>query len=219
MRIDPRLAAALAVGGVVMALVGWLVVADADADAGGRSGGSGIASAAPDASGARSATASAGAMRESGEAGETGAAEQGASALALADPAAASSAASAASAPGTDTPAAWSLADARVAGDDRAPPIQRSPTDASTPAWQLDDHPAYARREQDRHQAVQRAFVEAADQELPLLDQQIARGRAMGLSPEQLAKGEEKRRRIAQMQARMRAALKDSDGSINPPTP
>ena len=40
-----------------------------------------------------------------------------------------------------------------------------------------------------------------------MLDAQIERGRAMGLSPEQLATGEEKRRRIAQMRDRMQAAL------------
>ncbi len=42
---------------------------------------------------------------------------------------------------------------------------------------------------------------------LPLLDQQIEQGRAMGVSPEQAAKGEEKRRRIAEMRARMQADL------------
>ncbi|ANH67604.1 hypothetical protein [Mitsuaria sp. 7] len=123
------------------------------------------------------------------------------------------SAASAASAPapassaGIEVPAAWSLADARVAGDDRAPPFERAKEEAATPAWQLDNHQAYARREQDRHQAVQRAFVDAADREIPRLDQQIEQGRAMGVPPEQLAKGEEKRRRIAEMRARMQADL------------
>lgn len=112
-----------------------------------------------------------------------------------------------ASAAGADVPAAWSLADARIGGDDRAPPIERTAEEPATPAWQLDDHQGYARREQDRRQATQRAFVEAADRELPLLDQQIEQGRAMGLPPEQLAKGEEKRRRIAEMRARMQAEL------------
>ncbi|WP_431046064.1 hypothetical protein [Roseateles sp. L2-2] len=126
------------------------------------------------------------------------------------DPAAAASAlapATPASSAGNELPAAWSLADSRVAGDDRTPPIQRAGEEAATPAWQLDNHPAYARREQDRHQAVQRAFVDAADRELPLLDRQIEQGRAMGVPPDQLAKGEEKRRRIAEMRARMQADL------------
>lgn len=112
--------------------------------------------------------------------------------------------------PASELPAAWSLADARVAGDDRAPPMQRQAAEPAVPAWQLDDHAGYARREQDRHQAVQQAFVDAADRELPLIDQQIERGRAMGLPAEQLAKGEEKRRRIAEMRARMQAELKGS---------
>lgn len=118
-----------------------------------------------------------------------------------------------ASSPGGELPAAWSLADSRVAGDDRSPPIERSAPEAATPAWQLDNHQAYSRREQDRHQAVQRAFVDAADRELPRLDQQIEQGRAMGVSPEQLAKGEEKRRRIAEMRARMQADLAASAAS------
>ncbi len=109
--------------------------------------------------------------------------------------------------PASELPAAWSLADARVTGDDRAPPVQRQAAEPASPAWQLDDHAGYARREQDRHQALQQAFVDAADRELPLIDQQIERGRAMGLPAEQLAKGEEKRRRIAEMRARMQAEL------------
>lgn len=110
-------------------------------------------------------------------------------------------------APVAEPPAHWSLADARTAGDDRAPPLARAPAEAAPPTWELDDHRAYARREQAQHQAVQRAFVAAADRELPLIEQQIARGRAMGLSAEQLAKGEEKLRRIAAMRAEMQAAL------------
>lgn len=126
----------------------------------------------------------------------------------IAPAAAGSDAASApASSAGIEVPAAWSLADSRVTGDDRAPPIQRASEESPTPAWQLDNHQAYAQREQDRHQAVQRAFVDAADRELPLLDRQIEQGRAMGLPPEQLAKGEEKRRRIAEMRERMQASL------------
>lgn len=110
-------------------------------------------------------------------------------------------------APVAEPPAHWSLADARTAGDDRAPPLQRAAPEAPAPTWELDDHRAYARREQAQHQAVQRAFVAAADRELPLIEQQIARGRALGLSAEQLAKGEEKLRRIAAMRAEMQAAL------------
>ncbi len=199
--IDLRLALALTLVG---ALLGWVAT-------GGPLEAWNSAEASPGETPAVSLSASATALLRS----EEGAAAPSSAAAASEAASAASSAvsAAAASAPGAlasatgEVPAAWSLAEARTAGDERAPPLQRAAAEAATPAWQLDDRNAYARREQDRHQSVQRAFVDAADRELPLIDQQIERGRAMGLSPEQLAIGEEKRRRIAEMQARMRASL------------
>lgn len=199
-RIDLKVFAAVALVALAgAAIVGWLF------DGAGRSDLAGeIARAVPGGMPA----ASAGSRTQGGEGG----ADAGRAALVAASDAAASTpmtAAALAPVPGAErgVPAAWSLADSLVSGDDRAPPIQRSAQDPAAPAWQLDDHQAYARREQDRQQSVRQAFVDAAERELPLLDQQIEQGRAMGLSPEQLAKGEEKRRRIAEMRSRMQAAL------------
>lgn len=200
-RIDLKVAAALALAGVAALVIAWNAV-------GGRARTSDAAAMAS--AGASSASAVAAPVEGEGvvpvrEAAASSTIDADAASNAASNTVAPASAH--ASAPGTAVPAAWSLADARVAGDDRAPPIQRSAEAAATPAWQLDDHQGYARREQDRHQATQRAFVDAADRELPRLDQQIEQGRAMGLPPEQLAKGEEKRRRIAEMRARMHAEL------------
>jgi hypothetical protein len=202
MRIDPRVGGAVAAAAIAIALAGWLALG---ADQG-RGAGAVVLPADASASPAGGPASSASAARADVEAAEQRVPTlAGVTAVASAAQEGASMPAS--SSPGGDVPAAWSLADARVAGDERTPPIRRSEAEPATPAWQLDDHQAYARREQDRHEAAQRAFVAAAEQALPELDQQIARGRAMGLPPEQLAKGEEKRRRIAEMQARLRAGL------------
>ncbi len=212
-RIDLKVAAALALA-LALALAGAVALAIAWNAVGGRARTSDAAAAAS--AGPSSALAVATPAEREGvvpmrEAAASSTFEANAASNAASNAAAPASAP--ASAPGTAVPAAWSLADSRVAGDDRAPPIQRSADTAPTPAWQLDDHQGYARREQDRHQATQRAFVDAADRELPRLDQQIEQGRAMGLPPEQLAKGEEKRRRIAEMRARMQTALAASDAA------
>lgn len=196
-RVDWRIAAALALVGAVL---GWLAMAGPDR-----------AWETAAASPALSPSASAAGLQGQGKSDAVAPEEMAASGPGPVV-APASAPVDAASAPasgpaGAEVPAAWSLADARASGDDRAPPMRRQAPEAATPAWQLDDRQGYARREQDRHQAVQQAFVSAADKELPLIDQQIERGRAMGLSAEQLAKGEEKRRRIAEMRARMQAEL------------
>ncbi|WP_416763012.1 hypothetical protein ACNI65_10960 [Roseateles sp. So40a] len=206
-RIDLRLALALTLVG---ALLGWVAT-------GGPLDAWDAAEASPREAPAVSLSASATALLRSEEGASApssaGAANEAASAANGAVSAVAASAPGAPASATGEVPAAWTLAEARTAGDERTPPLQRAAAEAQTPAWQLDDRNAYARREQDRHQSVQRAFVDAAERELPLIDQQIERGRAMGLSPEQLAIGEEKRRRIAEMQARMRASLAASGAS------
>lgn len=104
-------------------------------------------------------------------------------------------------------PAHWHLADTRLTGDERAPPLVRAPQALPTPRWQLDDPAAYLTREAQEHRAVQQAFVEAADRELPALRRLLEQAREQGLSPEGIAKGEEKLRRIAEQRDAMRAAL------------
>jgi hypothetical protein len=93
-------------------------------------------------------------------------------------------------------PAHWSMADARVNGDPRTPPLHRATPESPSPSWQLSDHEGYRRRELANDRAVQRAFVEAANAELPKLEQWLALGRAQGVSAGQLAVAEEKIRRL-----------------------
>lgn len=97
--------------------------------------------------------------------------------------------------------ASESMAQARLQGDDRAPPIQHTP--AAQPlatAAQKADPAAYARYETQNNQRLYQAYVSAATQAIPDLERDIARARAEGLSPEQIAEGEEKLRRIKAMQ-------------------
>lgn len=137
--------------------------------------------------------------------------DDSASAVAPAGPAAgmapAPQAAAIASAALPPEPAHWHLADARVSGDARTPPLVRSVPPPAAAAWQLDSPSAYLAREAQEHRAVQQAFVEAADRELPALRRLLDQAREQGLSAEGIAKGEEKLRRIAEQRDAMRAAL------------
>ena len=108
-------------------------------------------------------------------------------------------------------PAHWSMADARVNGDPRTPPLHRAAPEAQTPVWQLSDHEGHLRRELDEHRAIQQAFVEAANAELPKLEQWLALGRAQGVSAEQLAVAEEKIRRL---KAQRELTMKRLDSTI-----
>ncbi|GAB3263622.1 hypothetical protein [Chitinimonas naiadis] len=108
------------------------------------------------------------------------------------------------------TPAVLSMAEAREHGDDRAPPLAHSNGDWREPptAAELanpDRYQEYADRQQRR---LYSAYVKAADTLLPQLDKDLARAKAEGgISPEEIAKVEEKRRRIAAAQAELAAKL------------
>ncbi|GLR13512.1 hypothetical protein GCM10007907_23020 [Chitinimonas prasina] len=97
-----------------------------------------------------------------------------------------------------------SMTDARERGDDRAPPLVRMDAQWRDPPSQSeladpDQYQRYAERQQAK---LYRAYVAAADQMLPQLDADIARAKAEGLvTAAQIAQAEEKRRRIAEMQA------------------
>lgn len=116
-------------------------------------------------------------------------------------------------------PAHWHLADARTAGDPRTPPIVRAAEPPAAERWQLDSPSDYLAREDREHRAVQQAFVDAADRELPALRRLLDLAREQGLSPEGIAKGEEKLRRIAEQREAMRAALATPPLPILPPPP
>lgn len=117
--------------------------------------------------------------------------------------------------PGTDPPlppmpvstvdAAESMSRANEHGDPSAPPIVRdAPREAPTAA-ELADPSAYQRYEARQTQRLYSEYVKAADNEIPRLQADIARARAAGLPPEQIAEGEEKLRRIQAMRDQLKA--------------
>ena len=102
-------------------------------------------------------------------------------------------------------PAAYSMAMARENGDARAPPLQRdAPSDAASAA-ELADPKAYQQYETRQTMKLYAGFVRAAEADLPRLRDDIERGRQAGIAPEEIAKVEEKVRRIEAMRAQLLA--------------
>jgi hypothetical protein len=94
---------------------------------------------------------------------------------------------------------AWlSMAEAREHGDARTPPLQRDEARTPPTAAELADPKAYQQYQQGQQLRVLGAFVGAAAAEVPRLQADVERGRAAGVPPEQIAKVEEKIRRIEQ---------------------
>lgn len=94
---------------------------------------------------------------------------------------------------------AWlSMAEAREHGDARTPPLQRDEARTPPTAAELADPKAYQQYQQGQQLRVLGAFAGAAAAELPRLQADVERGRAAGVPPEQIAKVEEKIRRIEQ---------------------
>ncbi|NRR32888.1 hypothetical protein HSX11_22210 [Oxalobacteraceae bacterium] len=102
--------------------------------------------------------------------------------------------------PVDDRSSAWlSMAEARENGDPRAPPVQRDKEQRIAPsAEQLADPQAYREYERSQHARLLTAFAAAADQEIPRLRADVERARAAGIPAVEIAKVEEKIRRIEQ---------------------
>lgn len=107
--------------------------------------------------------------------------------------------------PATTTLATESMASAREYGDVRQPALQRDAPREAPSATELADPAAYQRYEARQNQRLQRAYMKAADAEIPRLQQDIAQARAEGMTPEQIAEGEEKLRRIQAMRDQLQA--------------
>lgn len=106
-------------------------------------------------------------------------------------------------------PAAHSLDEARRLGDTRQPPLLRDaePSEAAS-AWEIADPDRYAAYEQRQQRRLWQNYVHAAGPALAQLDADLARARAEGgIAPAEIAQVEEKRRRIAAMQAELSAKL------------
>ncbi|QNM96930.1 hypothetical protein [Chitinimonas koreensis] len=106
-------------------------------------------------------------------------------------------------------PAVLSLSAARERGDERAPPLARSDEGREpASAAELADPARYRQYAERQQRKLYRAYVAAADRMLPQLDADIARARSEGrIDPAEIAQAEEKRRRIAAMQAEAAARL------------
>jgi hypothetical protein len=102
--------------------------------------------------------------------------------------------------PTTQVDAAKSMADAMKNGDPRMPPLDPTPKpeDKATAA-EIADPKLYAQYEARQNMRLYKGYVKAAETEIPRLQQDIAKAKASGLKPEQIAEGEEKLRRIQQM--------------------
>lgn len=92
------------------------------------------------------------------------------------------------------------LRESRLSGDGRAPAVVRDAASREAPtAAELADPEAYQRYEARQNERLYRSYVKAAEAEVPKLQEQLARGKQGGLTPEQIAEGEEKLRRIEEM--------------------
>lgn len=100
--------------------------------------------------------------------------------------------------------AAVSMANTRLHGDPQAPPIVRSSETPVVPTEQeLADPKAYLEYEARQNVRLYASYVRAVDKELPILRDDIARGRAIGIAPDKIAKAEEKARRLEAMRAQL----------------
>lgn len=108
------------------------------------------------------------------------------------------------------TPAWISMAQARESGDGRAPPIQHAAPAEHPDAALLADHDAYAAYELAQKERLAAAYVQAAAPELASLRADLERGREAGIPPEELARVEEKIRRIEQQRQAAAASLSKS---------
>lgn len=119
-----------------------------------------------------------------------------------------------------DPAAIASLRGGREFGDPRTPPIGRdAPREQATPE-ELADPEKYAEFEARQERKIKRAYVIEAEKYVAQLRDDIAKGKTMGIPPEEIAKVEEKVRRIEEMRAKLLAAdpglaptAGDSDGT------
>lgn len=103
--------------------------------------------------------------------------------------------------------ASQSIQDSYVHGDKRMPPIERSSeTEAPTEA-ELNNPEQYKQYETRQTRRVYQAYLKATDAELPRLQQQLEQGKQSGIAADELAKMEEKIRRIRDMRGQVQQTL------------
>jgi hypothetical protein len=96
-----------------------------------------------------------------------------------------------------------SMADARINGEQRTPPIMRSNNaEAATPA-ELADHPAYKQYEARQNLRELAAFSAAVPEKIRQLREEISRGRAAGIAAELIAVQERKVQQLEEMRSQL----------------
>lgn len=91
------------------------------------------------------------------------------------------------------------MAEARIRGDRRAPPIDPPDPQPEPPTpWELADPAQYQARQQRLDEEMKARYVQASEQRLSDLRAAIATMRAQGATPEQLARADDK---VAHLQA------------------
>ncbi len=102
-----------------------------------------------------------------------------------------------------DQAAIDSMADARINGDDRAPPIGKSVEPQQPTAQELESPELYLEYESRHEKKIYKAYIDAADTKIEMLEAQIALAKEQGLSKEEIAVGVEKVTRIRSMREQL----------------
>lgn len=101
---------------------------------------------------------------------------------------------------GTQPRPAWqTMAEARVHGDERAPPIERPLPESQAPAptaWELSDPVRYREYELRGQRRLRAEYLMAVEEELPKWKALLAQARSTGAPPAAIAEAEEKIRRL-----------------------
>lgn len=106
-----------------------------------------------------------------------------------------------------DPDAIASLRGARELGyDPRTPPIGRDAPPEQPSEEELADPEKYAEFEARQERKIKRAYVIEAEKYVRQLREDIEKGKAMGIPPDEIAKVQEKVRRIEEMRAQLLAA-------------
>ena len=103
--------------------------------------------------------------------------------------------------------ASQSLRDTYAQGDSRMPPIERSPEAESPTEAELSSPEQYKQYETRQTRRIYQAYLKATDSELPLMQQQLEQGKQSGVAPAEIAKMEEKIRRMSDMRQQVQQTL------------
>lgn len=119
-----------------------------------------------------------------------------------------------------DPDAIASLRGARIMGDPRTPPIERSPPREEATAEELADPDKYADFEGRQERKVKRTYVIESEKFIAQLRDDIERGKSIGIPEEEIAKVRQKIKGIEQMRAQLLAEDPQLlDPTSQPPPP